>query len=170
MREVGRAWGVGLKLQRMQAPAAHGRAQALVAHPVPVFTQHDLQPAGAITALVDPKGIDQGRFPSRCLLRHRPLLPRLLRLIPTGRHPDHLAEPPHGVVAALDVDEAVATHWSGVCESLRVMQALAMAFYNMSSACRRARVGSWRSPASVAGSRADPNIAVTGVWAAFFHW
>ena len=161
---------LGLGLQSAQVPAAHGRAQALPTHSVPVLAQRDLQPAGAITAPMAPKGLDQGRFPNRCLLVHRPLLSRLPRIIPTGRHPEHLVEPPHRVVAALGVDEAVATHWSGVCESLRVMQALAMAFYNMSSACRRARVGSWRSPASVAGSRADPNIAVTGVWAAFFHW
>ena len=45
-------------MERMQAPAAHGRAQALPTHPVPVFTQGDLQLAGAITALVDPKGLD----------------------------------------------------------------------------------------------------------------
>ena len=93
-------------------------------------------------ALVNPKGLDQGRFPDRCLRIHRPLLPCLPRLIPAGRHPEHGAEPPHRVVAALGVDEAVATHWSGVCESLRVKQALAMAFYKMSSACRRARARS----------------------------
>ena len=104
----------------MQAPAAHGCAQALPIHSVSVLAQRDLQPTGAITALVYPKSRDQGRFPSRYLLVHRPLLPHLPRIIPTGRHPEHLAEPPHRVVAALGVDEAVATHWSGVCESLRV--------------------------------------------------
>ena len=83
-----------------------------------------------ITALVDPKRLDQGRFPSRCLLRHRhrPLLPRLPRLIPTGRHPEHLAEPPHGAMPTFGGDETVATHWSGVWESLRFKQALALDF------------------------------------------
>ena len=111
MRRVGRARGVGLGLQGAQAPAAHGRAQALTAHPVAFFAQGHLQPAGAVAALVDAKDLDQRRFPGgRLRALHRPLLPRLPRIIPTGRHPEHLAEPPHRVVAALGVDEAVATH------------------------------------------------------------
>ena len=99
-------------LQRMQAPAAHGHAQALPTHGVPVLAQRNLQPAGAMTVLVDAKGLDQRRLPSRCLLRHRPLLPRFPRIISTGWHPKHLAEPPHRVVSALGVDETVAAYWS----------------------------------------------------------
>ena len=111
---------------------------------MPFLAQGYLQPAGAVAALVDAKGLDQRRFLGRRLLRHRPLLPRLPRITPTGRHPEHLAEPPHRVVAALSSDEAVAAHWSGVCESLRVKQALALAYFKMSSscACRRARARS----------------------------
>ena len=107
MRGVSRARGVDLGffgLQGAQPPAAHGRAQALAAHPVPVLAQGYLQPAGAVAALVDAKGLDQRRFLGRRLLRHRPLLPRLPRITPTGRHPEHLAEPPHRVVAALGSD------------------------------------------------------------------
>ena len=174
MRGVGRAWGVGLGLERMQAPTAHGRAQALAAHPVLVFMQRDLQPAGAITALVDPKGLDQGRSPSRRLRIHRPLLPRLPRIVPTGRHPEHLAEPPHGAMPTFGGDETVAAHGSGVWESLRMKQALAMAmaFFKISSscACRRLAARSWRSSAAVVGSSAAPKAAATGVWAAFCHW
>ena len=85
MRGVGRAGGVGLGLQGARAPAAHARAQALAAHGVPVLAQRNLQPAGAVAALVDAKGLDQGHFPSRRLLVRRPLLPRLPRIIPTGQ-------------------------------------------------------------------------------------
>ena len=56
MGGVGRAWGVGLRLQGAQFPVAHSPAQALATHPVPVFTQSDLQSAGAITALEDAGG------------------------------------------------------------------------------------------------------------------
>ena len=127
-----------------------------------------------ITALVDPKRLDQGRFPSRCLLRHRhrPLLPRLPRIIPTGRHPEHGAEPPHGAMPTFGVDEVVAAHGVSVCEITRLKRLLAMALFNRSSscACRRARAHSWRSSAAVAGSSAVPKVAATGVWAAFCHW
>ena len=65
MRRVGRARGVGLGLQGVQAPAAHGRAQALAAHPVAFFTQGHLQPARAVAAFVVAKDLDQRFFPGR---------------------------------------------------------------------------------------------------------
>ena len=150
-------------MQRAQAPAAHGRVQALAAHPVPFFTQGDLQPAGAVAALVDAKGFDQRRFPSRRLLVHRPLLPRLPRIIPTGRHPEHLAEPPHGVMPTFGSNEAVAAHWPWVCEITRLKHLLARALFNISSycACRRLAARRWRSSAAVAGSSVAPNAAAT---------
>ena len=58
VRGVGRARGVGLGLQGAQPPAAHGRAQALAAHGVPILAQGDLQSAGAVAALMVPKGLD----------------------------------------------------------------------------------------------------------------
>ena len=51
MGEVGRTRGIGLGLQRVQAPPLHSRAQALAAHPVPVLAQFDLQTARVIAAL-----------------------------------------------------------------------------------------------------------------------
>ena len=44
-------------------------------------------------------------------------------------------------------------------------QALALAFFNVSSSCagRRARARSWRNSAAMAGSRAVPKAAATGV-------
>ena len=70
---VGRARGVGLELQGTQPPAAHGRAQALAAHPAPFLAQRHLQPTGAIAAFVVPKDLDQGCFPGRRFLPHSPL-------------------------------------------------------------------------------------------------
>ena len=138
---------------------------------MPFFTQGDLQSAGAVAALVDAKGFDQRRFPSRHLLRHRSLLRRLPRIIPTRRHPAHLAEPPHWEVPALGGDEAVAAHWSGVCEITRLKHLLAMAFFKISNSCagRRLVVRNWRSSTAVAGSSDVPKAAATGVWAAFCH-
>ena len=56
MRGVGRARG-GLGLQRMQAPAAHGRTQTLATYPMPVPTQGDLQVAGPLAAFVNAKNL-----------------------------------------------------------------------------------------------------------------
>ena len=157
VRGIGRAWGLGIGLECMQAPAAHGRAQALPTHGVPVLAQRNLQSAGAIMALVDAKGLDQGRFPSRRLLVRRPLLPRLPRIIPAGRHPEHLAEPPHRVVAALGVDEAVAAHRVSVCEKR------AMAFFQISNSCACRLLAARRARTSAA----SVGSVGKGGWAAF---
>ena len=86
---VGRIGGArreGLGLQRAQAPAAYGRPQALTAHQVPLFPQRYLEAAGAITAFMHPKHLDQRRFPSGLALRC-PLLRSLLpRVVTAGRY------------------------------------------------------------------------------------
>ena len=66
-----------------------------------------------------------------------------------------LAEPPHRVVAALKRYRRIG---SGVCESPRVKQALAMAFFKIPSACtyRRLAARSWRSSAAVVGFQLRP--------------
>ena len=148
-----------LGLQRMQAPAAPGRAQALQIHGAHGMAPRNLPPTGAITELMGLKGLAQGRFPSRCLLVHHSLRSRLPRIIPTGWHPAHGAEPPHRVVAAPGGDEAVAAYWSGVCEITRLKHLLTTAFFKSSCVCRRARARSWRSSATVAGSSAAPTAA-----------
>ena len=76
------------------------------------------------------------------------------------------------VVVAVGSDEAVAAHWFGVCESLRLKQAMAMAFFKIASscACRRLAARSWRNSSAVAGSNVAPRAAATGVWAAFCYW
>ena len=94
-----------------------------------VLAQLNLQPADAVAALVDAKSTYQSRFPRGRFLRYGPQLLRLPRIIPIGWHPEHLAEPLHGVLAALSGDEAVATHWSGVCEITRLKRLLAMVFF-----------------------------------------
>ena len=129
MGGVGRARGKDLELQGAQIPATHGRTQVLTAHGVPVLAQLDLQPAGAVATLLDTKSLYQSCFPLGRFLRHGPRLLRFPRTIPIGRHPEHLAEPPHRVLAALSCDEAAATHWSGVCEITRLKRLLAMAFF-----------------------------------------
>lgn len=103
---------------------------------------------------------------------HGPLLARLSGIIVADRHAQHQAERPHRIVAALGGDEAVATHGVGVCESLRLKQALAMALFEISNscACRRARARNWRSSAAVSGFRAVRRMAATGIWAAFCQW
>ena len=159
VRDVGRARGIDLGLQRMQAPAAPGRAQALPIHGAHGLAPRNLPPTSTIPALMGLKGLAQGRFPSRCLLVHHSLRSRLPRIIPTGWHPAHGAEPPHRVVAAPGGDEAVAAHWSGVCEITRLKHLLTTAFFKSSCACRRARARSWRSSATVAGSSAAPTAA-----------
>lgn len=67
MRRVGRARDKGLGLQRVQAPAAHGRAQALAAHSVAILAQGHLQSAGSVAAFMHAKDPDQRRFPSPLL-------------------------------------------------------------------------------------------------------
>ena len=153
----------------MQAPPPPGLAQARAACPVPFLTQGHPQPTGTIAAFVKAKDLDQGGFPGRCFLCHRPLLALVPGVKAAGRHAQRLAEPPHGVVAALGGDEAAAAHWSGVCEITRLKRLLAMAFFKLlsSGAGRRARARSWRSSAAVAGSSAASNGAATGVWTAF---
>ena len=153
----------------MQAPPPPGLAQARAACPVPFLTQGHPQPTGTIAAFVKAKDLDQGGFPGRCFLCHRPLLALVPGVKAAGRHAQRLAEPPHGVVAALGGDEAAAAHWSGVCEITRLKRLLAMAFFKIfsSGAGRRARARSWRSSAAVAGSSAASNGAATGVWTAF---
>ena len=66
-----------------------------------------------------------------------------------------LAEPPHRVVAALKRYRRIG---SGVCESPRVKQALAMAFFKIPSTCayRRLAARSWRSSAVVVGFQLRP--------------
>jgi len=44
---------------------------------------------------------------------------------------------PHGEVPALGGDEAVAAHWSGVCEVTSLKRLLVMTFFNISCSCRR---------------------------------
>ena len=165
MRGVDRARDEDLGLQRVQAPAAHGRAQALATYPMPVPAQGNLQAAGPITAFVNAKNLHQGLFPDGRFLSYGPLLPRLPRIVPTGRRPEYLAEPPQGAVPVFGVDEAVTAYWSGVCQSLRLKQALAMALSKISDSCasRWARARSWRSSAAAAGSSAAPEAAATGV-------
>ena len=136
MGRVSRARGVGFGLQRAQALPPHGRTPALAAHPVPFMAQRHLEPTGAVAAFVEAKDLPQHRFPGRCFRTpHRPLFRGLLGVKAAGRHAQHLAEPPYRVVAALGGNEAIAAHGSGVCENLRVKQALAMAFFYMSSSC-----------------------------------
>ena len=118
-----------------------------------------MQPAGIVAVLVDAGSLDQGHFPSRRLLVRRPLLPRLPRIIPTGRHPKHLAEPPHGAEPTFGVDETAAAHRVSVCEMTRLKRLLARALFKMASscACPQARARSWRrSWAAVFGSSAAP--------------
>ena len=55
MGRVGGAWGVGLGLQRAQAPAAHGRAQPLAPDAVALAAQFGPQPTRPIAAFVYPK-------------------------------------------------------------------------------------------------------------------
>ena len=90
----------------------------------PFWCQRHLQPAGAVAAFVDAKDLHQRRFPGRRFTAppHRPLLARLPGVIPTGRHAQHLAEPPHRVVAAPGGEEAGAAQWPGACERLRSQQ------------------------------------------------
>ena len=80
-----------------QALAPHGRAQVLVAYPVPFLAQRHVQPTGAIAAFVVPKHLCQGGFSGRYFLPHRPLRALLPGVKSTGRHTQHLAEPPHEV-------------------------------------------------------------------------
>ena len=54
------------------------------------------------------------------MLRYLLMLSLLPRVIAAGRHLHQLAEQPHGIVVSLRFDETVTTHWSGVCESLRL--------------------------------------------------
>ena len=70
------------------------------------------------------------------------------------------------------VESVVRGDGVGVCESLRVKQALALAFFKISNscACCRARAHTWCSPAAVSRSRAVPKGAAADVWAAFCHW
>ena len=91
----------------------------------PFWCQRHLQPAGAVAAFVDAKDLHQRRFPGRRFTPppHRPLLARLPSVIPTGRHAQHRAEPPHRVVAAPGGGEAGAAHWPGACKGLRSQQA-----------------------------------------------
>gem|GEM_PF-6185857 len=70
----------------------------------------------------------QGRFLSRRCLANGPLTALLPRVVTARRHAEHPAQAPHRIGALLRVNEAVAAHWASVCESLRVKQALAMAF------------------------------------------
>ena len=99
----------GLGLQRAQALAPHGCTQALTAYPVPFVAQDHLQPTGAVAAFVQAKDFHQHLFPDRRFRDfHHPLLLRLPGIKAAGRHVQHLAEPPHGVVVALGSDEAVA--------------------------------------------------------------
>ena len=121
--------GQNLGLQGAQTPATNGSTRVLVAHGVPVLAQLDLQPAGAVVKLVDTKSPYQSCFPRGRFLRHGSQLLRLPRTIPIGRYPEHLAESPHGVLAALNGDDALATHWFGVCEITRLKRLLAMAFF-----------------------------------------
>jgi len=140
---------------------------------VPFVAQRHLQPAGAVAAFVEAKDLDQHRFPGRCFqVPHRPLLLSLPGVKAAGRHVQYLAEPAHGVVAALCGDEAVAAHGSGVCEITRLQRLLAMAFFKISSSCayRRLAARSCRSSSAVAGSNAASNAAATGVWTTFCHW
>jgi len=71
------------------------------------LAQSDLKPAGAVAALMNAKDLDQRRFPDRRTVPHRLLLVLLPGTKAGGWHAQRLAEPPHGVVAALRIDEAV---------------------------------------------------------------
>ena len=111
--------GEGLGLERVQAPSAHGPAQAVTFDAMALAAQDDLAPARAVAAFVDAKDLDQRRFLSRLALRYALLLRVLPRVIPAGRYAQHLAEPAHGVRGPLPVDEAVTVHGLSVAESLR---------------------------------------------------
>ena len=76
MRGVNSVWGEGLGLQRVQAPAAQDRTQALATYPMPVPAQGDLQVAGPLAAFVNAKNLHQGLFPNGRFLSYGPLLPR----------------------------------------------------------------------------------------------
>ena len=101
---------VGCKAHR--SPLAHRHAQALTAHLAPLLPQLYPEAARILTAFVAPEGLDHQRLLGRCWLR---LLPSG---VADGWHDQHLAEPLHGVAAALGGEEAVAAHGSGVCEKL----------------------------------------------------
>ena len=49
-----------------------------------------------------------------------------------------MAELTHRVVAALGGDKAVATHWSGVCEIMRLKPLLVKAFFKISNSASAA--------------------------------
>ena len=76
MRGVNNTRGEDLGLQRVQAPAAHGRTQALATYPIPVPAQSDLQMAGPVAAFVNAKNLHQGLFPDGRFLSYGTLLPR----------------------------------------------------------------------------------------------
>jgi hypothetical protein len=116
-------------LQREQAPAAHGPAQALVPDTVTLAAQSDLQPSRAIAALVSAEDLDQRRFPSRLLLATCLRLSLLPRIITAGRHRDYLAKQAHGVLIPLRFDKAIAAHGLSVTESLRLKQATGNGFF-----------------------------------------
>jgi len=129
MGQIGGARGEGLGLQRVQAPAAHGGAQALPPHTVAPAVQFDAQPTRPITAFMDAKHLNQRRFPSRFWLVYCLLLKLLPSIVAAGRYLHQLAEQSHRVVGALRIDETVTTHWSGVCENLRSEQATGDGFF-----------------------------------------
>ena len=118
-----------------------------MAHPVPFMAQRHLQPTGVVAAFVEAKDLDQHCFPGRCFqVPHRPLLLSLPDVKAAGRHVQYLAEPAHGVVAALCGDEAVAAHGSGVCEMTRLQRLLAMAFFKNIQFLRLPPVGGPQLP------------------------
>lgn len=116
---VGGAWGEGLGLQRVQAPAAQGSAQALAPNTIALAAQGDLQAARAVAALVSAEDLDQHLFPSRLLLATYLRLSLLSRIITARRHRQYLVQQAHGVLAPLRFDKAIMAHGLSVTESLR---------------------------------------------------
>ena len=114
MGRSGRAGGEGLELQCVQAFPAHGNPQVLTAHQVPILAQGDLQAMRAVAPLMVSKGLNQYRFPGQRGGLLDPLLARLPGVVAAGRHVQHLAEPPHRVVAPLGGAEVVAAQGVGV--------------------------------------------------------
>ena len=83
---IGRARGERLGRQGPQAPAAHGRAQALAADAMAFSAQGNLQSARTTAVFVVAECLHQRGFPSRLTLCCALLLSVLPRVIPAGRY------------------------------------------------------------------------------------